>query len=142
MRRGRSCLFAQREGIFDLMNHPYQPLVMTAQKQKSAPIAGLELTVIGPFARGGGSATEEVEEVSKESVTATLATRRPTTSPASLRYASLAASGHFSRECQRRRDLDGLKEKDLLEARRFHIRPFKLPHHGSQNNVTKEFLSR
>ena len=135
--------FAQREGIFDLMNDPYQPLVMTAKKQKSAPIAGLELTVIGPFAKEVEALRKKWKKLRKESVTAAFS------DPSPYNLSSIVVLCEFdgkrallTGDARGDKILNGLKEKDLLEDSSIHVDLLKLPHHGSQNNVTKEFFEQ
>src|SRR5262249_11221907 len=133
--------FAKRTGIVDKMNRPFQPLVLATPKQKQAKIQGLALTVIGP-------AAAEVEELRKkwvklrdESITAAFNDR----SVYNLSSIVVLAEHGGKRmlltgDARGDKIIEGLKAKDLMDNGRFHVDLLKLPHHGSQNNVTKGFF--
>jgi hypothetical protein len=135
--------FAKRRGIFRMMNSPYQPLIMTAADQDPAPIAGLSVTVIGPFA-------DEVEELRKKwkelrdaSITAAFNDKSP------YNLSSIVALCEFggkrvllTGDARGDKIIDGLTKKKLMRDGVIHLDILKLPHHGSQNNVAKEFFER
>jgi len=134
--------FAKRHGIFDQMNSPFQPLVMNA-KQKATKIAGLSLTVIGPFADEVEALRKKWKELRKKGITAAFS------DPSPYNLSSIVVIAEFggktmllTGDARGDKVLEGLKVQGKLKNGKVHLDLLKLPHHGSQNNVTQGFFEQ
>lgn len=135
--------FAKRHGIFDLMNDPFQPLILVKKKQKSIKVKGLSLTVLGPFADELIALRKKWKELRKKSITAAFKDASP------YNLSSIVVMAEFdgktailTGDARGDRVLAGLKQRGLLKKGKLHVDLLKLPHHGSQNNVTAEFFQQ
>lgn len=135
--------FAKRQGIHAKMNAPYQPLVMLSGKQKGATVAGLSLTVIGPAASEVEELRKKWKELRDKSITAAFADKSP------YNLSSIVVIAKFGGKRMlltgdARGDLivEGLKAKKLLKNDAIHVDLFKVMHHGSRNNATKDFFKQ
>jgi glyoxylase-like metal-dependent hydrolase (beta-lactamase superfamily II) len=140
--------FMTRNGLEDRLNENFKPigrtgkrLVLARPKGKPVTLGGLSLTVIAPMAN-------EIEKLRKawiknrdEGITAAFDDKSP------YNLSSIVVLAEFGKKRMlltgdARGDLvlKGLDEQGLLKKGKFHVDLLKLPHHGSQNNVTAEFF--
>jgi len=134
--------FAKRQGIQAKMNAPYQPLVMLSTK-KNAAVAGLSLTVIGPRPVELEQLRKKWKQLRKKSITAAFS------DPSPYNLSSIVVIAKFGEkralltgDARGDHMLEGLKQKKLLKNDAIHVDLFKLMHHGSQNNSTKDFFKQ
>lgn len=132
-------------GLMETLNHPYPQLVMRGLGPKDATISGLKLTPIAPDRK----AVEALRKVWKEK-------RRDDADPVTAAYkdrspynlSSIVVIAEYGErtmlltgDALGRHILEGLEEIDWPKQNgRWHFDLIKLPHHGSQNNVTQEFF--
>ena len=134
--------FAKRNGMFSQMNKPFQPLVMN-QKQKATKLAGLSLTVIGPFAEEVEALRKKWKQLRKKGITAAFS------DPSPYNLSSIVVLAEFdgksmllTGDARGDKVLKGLEAQGLMKKGKFHVDLLKLPHHGSQNNVAPEFFEK
>ncbi len=132
--------FAKRSGIFNQMNAPFQPLVMN-EKQKATKVAGLSLTVIGPFAEEVEELRKKWKKLRKDGITAAFS------DPSPYNLSSIVVLAEFdgksmvlTGDARGDKVLNGLNVRGMLKKGKRHVDLLKLPHHGSQNNVAPEFF--
>lgn len=134
--------FAKRSGVFDEMNDPFQPLIMNS-KQKAHKLAGLSLTVIGPFAEEVEELRKKWKELRKAGITAAF------NDPSPYNLSSIVVIAEFggkrmllTGDARGDKVINGLKAQGLMKKDKCHVDLLKLPHHGSRNNVTKGFFEQ
>jgi hypothetical protein len=140
--------FIKRRGLEDRMNMPFKRLgtskkrLVMAQK-KPAEFKKLSLRIIGPTPKEIEELRKKWVELRKDSAMAGLTDRSP------YNLSSIVALAEFDGKRMlltgdARGDLilNGLEDAGLLEDGKIHVDLLKLPHHGSQNNVEKEFFER
>src|SRR5262249_48692671 len=134
--------FAKRTGIFDQMNSPFAPLVMNT-KQKATTVAGLSLTVIGPFADEVEELRKKWKQLRKKGITAAFS------DPSPYNLWSIVVLCEFKKkkmvltgDARGDKVLKGLEVRGLLKNGKMHVDLLKLPHHGSQNNVAQSFFEQ
>lgn len=134
-------------GLMETLNHPYPGLIMRGLAPKNATICGLKLTPVAPDRK----AVEALRKVWKEK-------RRDDKDPATAAYKDrspynlssivvIAEYGERSMlltgDALGRHILEGLEEINWpKQDGRWHFDLIKLPHHGSQNNVTQGFFEK
>ena len=132
-------------GLMETLNHPYPKLVMRGLGPNDATISGLKLTPIAPDRK----AVEALRKVWKEKrrddadpVTAAFKDRSPYNLSSIVVIAEYGGrSMLLTGDALGRHILDGLEEINWPKQNgRWHFDLIKLPHHGSQNNVTQEFF--
>ena len=137
--------FAKRHGIFDTMNDPYQPLILVKKEQKpaKAKIEGLSLTVLAPFATELVKLQAKWKQLRKKSITAAFKDASP------YNLSSIVVLAEFegkkavlTGDARGDKVLAGLKQRGLMKNGKCHVDLLKLPHHGSQNNVTAGFFEQ
>jgi len=134
--------FAKRTGIFAQMNSPFQPLVMNT-KQPATKVAGLSLTVIGPFADEVEELRKKWKQLRQKGITAAFS------DPSPYNLSSIVVLCEFdgkkmilTGDARGDKVLEGLQVRGLLKNGKLHVDLLKLPHHGSKNNVTKGFFEQ
>ncbi len=133
--------FADRQGILDLMNAPYAPIVMFSKGQKPAKIKGLTLTVLGPFADEVEELRKKWKELRKEGIAAAFRDASPynlSSIVVMLEYDGKRAL--LTGDARGDKVMAGLDARGLMTDGKIHVHLLKLPHHGSQNNVTRGFF--
>lgn len=138
--------FAVRMGIEDQLNTPFRKIAGTKRRlvmsgQKAADVEGLKLTAIAPAAKEIEALRKKWVELRKEGIMASFSDRSP------YNLSSIVVLAEFGKKRMlltgdARGDLilEGLDAAGLLKKGRIHVDLLKLPHHGSQNNTTKEFF--
>lgn len=132
-------------GLVETLNHPYPKLVMRGLDPRYASICGLKLTPIAPDRKS----VEALRKVWKEKrrddhdpVTAAYKDRSPYNLSSIVVIAEYGErSILLTGDALGRHILEGLEEINWpKQDGRWHFDLLKLPHHGSQNNVTQEFF--
>jgi hypothetical protein len=138
--------FAVRVGIADRLNAPFAKVGKTKLRlvmsgQAPAKIEGLKMTAIAPAAKEVEALRKKWVELRKEGIMAAFSDRSP------YNLSSIVVLADFGKKRMlltgdARGDLilQGLDEAGLLDDGAIHVDLLKLPHHGSQNNTTKEFF--
>jgi hypothetical protein len=140
--------FAKRRGITDKMNSPFPKVgnsdhrLVMADKNP-VKIKGLSLTVVGPMG-------DEVEKLRKKWVELRDDDAMAAFSdPSPYNLSSIVVLAEFGKKNMlltgdARGDiiLEGLEKGNLLKNGKIHVNLLKLPHHGSQNNVTSDFFKK
>jgi hypothetical protein len=129
-------------GLDATLNYPYKQLVMRGQTPDSASIAGLKLIPIAPDRASVEALRTVWKEKRRDGVTAAYRDRSP------YNLSSIVVIAIFegrtmllTGDALGRHIIEGLEEIDWPKTNgRWHFDLIKLPHHGSQNNVTKEFF--
>jgi hypothetical protein len=135
--------FAKRHGIFDSMNEPFQPLILFKENQRPAMVSGLSLMVLCPFADELEVLRKKWKQLRKKGITAAF----KDASPYNLSSIVVLAEDEGKKAiltggARGDKVLSALQQKNLLKEGKFHVDLLKLPHHGSQNNVTAEFFGQ
>lgn len=128
-------------GITDRMNEPFQPLIVSRPGQSRADIGGMSMTIIAPAATEVENLRKAWVRLRKEGVTAA----NNDTSVYNLSSIVVLAEFGGKRmlltgDARGDHILEGLASQDLLSNGRAHFNLFKLPHHGSRNNVEPAFF--
>lgn len=128
-------------GLGTTLNHPFSPLVAAGGKKSRDTIKGLKLTVIGPTVTELEELRKKWKALRDESIT--VAYKDP--SPYNLSSIVVMAEYGGKRMLltgDGRGDLilNGLRTAKLLKNGKIHVDLLKLPHHGSKNNVKREFF--
>lgn len=140
--------FAIRAGIADRLNSPFpkignsdRRLVMAGEKP--VKLEGLSLQVVSPEAKEIEALRKKWVQLRKEGIMAAFDDRSP------YNLSSIVVIATFGKKRMlltgdARGDimLKGLEEAKLLKDGKIHVDLFKLPHHGSQNNVDEEFFNK
>ena len=138
--------FAKRIGIVDRLNWPFDKIGKSKMRlvmsgQEPAKIEGLALTAVGPAAKEVEALRKKWVELRKEGIMAAFNDRSP------YNLSSIVVLAEFGKKRMlltgdARGDLilQGLDEAGLLDDGAIRVDLLKLPHHGSQNNATKEFF--
>ena len=133
--------FAQRRGIIDRMNEPYQPLILADPKVAPADIEGLSLTVICPAAEEVENLRKKWVKLRKEGITADYNDRSPYNLSSIVVLATYdGKSMLLTGDARGDLILEGLAQRNLLVNGKMHVDLLKLPHHGSNNNVELDFF--
>lgn len=135
--------FARRLGLETTMNAPFQPVVAVRPRQRPMKLRGLSLTVIGPSA----AEIEKLRKAWKKKRVAGIMAAYEDDSPYNLSSIIVLAEFAGKRmlltgDARGDHIIAGLKRRRLLKDGKFHVDLLKLPHHGSENNVTPEFFEQ
>ncbi len=133
----------KRHGIIDSMNDPFQPLVLVKKNQKPAKISGLSLTVLCPFVDELEVLRKKWKQLRKKSITAAFKDASPYNLSSIVVLAEYdGKKALLTGDARGDKVLNGLRQTKLLKNDKLHVDLLKLPHHGSQNNVTAEFFQQ
>jgi hypothetical protein len=138
--------FAARTGILAQMNSPFRPLVMNS-KQNAEKIAGLSVTVIGPFSDEVEALRKKWKELRKKGITEGVTAAFSDKSPYNL--SSIVVLCEFNGktmlltgDARGDKVIEGFRERGMLKNDKVHVNLLKLQHHGSKNNVTQGFFEQ
>jgi len=136
-------VFAKQHRISDTMNRPFSPLIICRPNQKTEKIAGLSVTVIAPAAAEVEALRKKWKQLRKKGITAAFDDRSV------YNLSSIVVLCEFETkrvlltgDARGDKILKGLETKRLLKNGKIHVDLLKIPHHGSQHNLTKKFFQQ
>lgn len=140
--------FAKRQGIQDSMNMPFDKIEgserrLVVARKAPAPIKGLKLRVIGPSATQIEALRKAWVKNRKEGITAAFEDESPYNLSSIVAIASFGGKKMLlTGDARGDMIIEGLCSAKLMNDGKFHIDLFKLPHHGSENNVDTDFFKK